>query len=58
MENQVLYTLNGFNISDPVSGRFTTRLPVESVRSVEYSSGRYSAEFGKGSAGALYPEWK
>lgn len=52
-ENQVLYTLNGFNIGDPITGRFTTRMPVESVRSVDYSSGRYSPEFGKGSAGAL-----
>lgn len=53
MENQVFYTLNGFNISDPITGRFTTRMPVESVRSVDYASGRYSPEFGKGSAGAL-----
>ncbi|HYZ84148.1 MAG TPA: TonB-dependent receptor, partial [Bryobacteraceae bacterium] len=53
MENQVLYTLNGFNIGDPVTGQFTTRLPVESVRSVDYASGRYSPEFGKGSSGVL-----
>lgn len=53
MENQVYYSLNGFNIGDPVSGNFTTRLPVESVRSVEYSAGRYSPELGKGSAGTL-----
>jgi hypothetical protein len=53
MENQVFYSLNGFNISDPITGRFTTRLPVEAVRSVNYSAGRYSPEFGKGSAGSL-----
>ena len=53
MENQVYFTLNGFNVSDPVTGRFSTRMPVEAVRSVSYSSGRYSPEFGKGSAGAL-----
>ena len=52
-EEQVYFSLNGFNVADPVTGRFTTRLPVESVRSVEYASGRYSPEFGKGSAGAL-----
>ncbi len=52
-ENQVLYTLNGFNISDPLTGRFDTRLSVESVRSLQFSTGRYSPEFGKGSAGAL-----
>ena len=52
-ENQVLYTLDGFNISDPLTGTFSTHLSVESVRSLTYSSGRYSPEFGKGSAGAL-----
>lgn len=52
-ENQVLYTLNGFNISDPLTGRFETRLSVEAVRSMDFSTGRFSPEFGKGSAGAL-----
>jgi carboxypeptidase family protein len=52
-ENEVLYTLDGFNVSDPVNGGFATRLDVDMVRSVEYSSGRYSPEFGKGSAGVL-----
>ena len=52
-ENQVLYTLNGFNIGDPLTGRFDTRLSVEAVRSLDFSTGRFSPEFGKGSAGAL-----
>lgn len=52
-ENQVLYTLDGFNISDPLTGNFATRLSVDSVRSLKYTSGRFSPEFGKGSAGAL-----
>lgn len=52
-ENQVLYTLNDFNISDPLTGRFDTRLSVDAVRSLRYSTGRFSPEFGKGSAGAL-----
>jgi hypothetical protein len=51
-EEQVLYTLDGFEINDPVSGRFNTRLSVESVRSMDIS-GFNSAEFGKGSAGTL-----
>ena len=51
--NQVMFTMDGFNITDPLTGRFNTRLNVDSVRSVEYSSGRYSPEFGKGSAGAV-----
>ncbi len=52
-ENQVLYLLNGFNITNPVSGQFQTLLAVEGIRSVDLSSGRYSPEFGKGAAGVL-----
>jgi hypothetical protein len=52
-ENQVLYTLDGFNVSDPMDGGFATRLDTDMVRSLEYSSGRYSPEFGKGSAGVM-----
>jgi Carboxypeptidase regulatory-like domain/TonB-dependent Receptor Plug Domain len=52
-ENQVLYLLDGFNITDPISGRFQTLLAVEGIRSVDLSSGRYSPEYGKGSAGVL-----
>lgn len=52
-ENQVQYLLNGFDIGDPISGEFHTALAVEGVRSLDYSSGRYSPEFGKGSAGVL-----
>ena len=55
-ENQMLYTLNGFNIGDPVTGRLTARIPVESVRSVEYLVGRYPASYGKGSGGAVAVE--
>jgi hypothetical protein len=53
LENQVYFSLDGFNVGDPVTGRFNTRLSVDSVRSVTWSSGRYSPEFGKGSAGAM-----
>jgi hypothetical protein len=52
-ENQVEYLLNGFNLTDPVSGQFKTLLGVEGIRSLDLSSGRNSAEFGKGSAGVL-----
>ena len=52
-ENQVQYLLNGFNITNPVSGQFATTLAVEGIRSLDYSSGRYSPEYGKGSAGVL-----
>ncbi|MEK7404160.1 MAG: TonB-dependent receptor [Acidobacteriota bacterium] len=52
-EEQVLYTLNGFNLNDPLTGRFESRLSVEAVQSIEVGSGRLPAEFGKGSAGML-----
>lgn len=52
-ENQVQYVLNGFNITDPVTNQFQSTLAVEGVHSVDYSSGRYSPEYGKGSAGVL-----
>jgi len=52
-ENQMLYLLNGFNITNPISGQFQTLLAVEGIRSVDLSSGRSSAAFGKGSAGVL-----
>lgn len=52
-ENQVQYTLDGFNISDPLTGTFAAHLPVESVRTLDFLSGRFSPEFGKGSTGVL-----
>jgi hypothetical protein len=52
-ENQAVYTLDAFNVSDPVTGTFEVRLSVDAVRSVEYSSGYLSPDIGKGSAGAI-----
>ena len=52
-ENQTNYLLDGFNISDPLTGQLDARVSVESVQSLDYLSGRYSPEFGKGSAGTL-----
>ncbi len=52
-ENQLNYVLNGFNITNPISGNFQTLLAVEGIRDVNLASGRYSPEFGKGSAGVL-----
>lgn len=45
--------LDGFNISDPLSNRFDTRLSVEAVSSVDVASGPMPAEYGKGSAGTI-----
>ncbi|HUA83498.1 MAG TPA: TonB-dependent receptor [Bryobacteraceae bacterium] len=52
-ENQVLYLLNGFDITNPISGQLQTVMAVEGVRSVDLSTGRYSPEYGKGSAGVM-----
>ncbi len=52
-EYQTEYLLDGFDISDPIDGRYSTRLAVESVRSLDLTSSRESPQFGRGSAGAL-----
>ncbi len=52
-ENQVQYNLDGFNISDPLTGTFNTHLSADSVRSMEFLNSRYSPEYGKGSSGVL-----
>jgi hypothetical protein len=51
--NQIYWTLDGFNITDPLTGRFDSHLSVEAPRSLTLATGRYPAEYGKGSAGAL-----
>ncbi|MGC9947513.1 MAG: carboxypeptidase regulatory-like domain-containing protein [Bryobacteraceae bacterium] len=52
-EEQTNYLLDGFNISDPLTGTLKTTVSVEAVSSLDYLSGRYSPEFGQGSAGTL-----
>jgi Carboxypeptidase regulatory-like domain len=50
---QTLDQLDGFNITDPASGYFDARLPVDALRSVTVYGSRYPAEFGKASGGVL-----
>jgi len=52
-ENQTNYLLDGFNISDPLTGTLGATVSVEAVSSLDYLSGRYSPEYGQGSAGTL-----
>lgn len=52
-ENQVAFLLNDFNVADPLTGRFNSLLAVEGIRSLDFASGRFSPEYGKGSAGVL-----
>lgn len=51
-EEQILYTLDGFEVNDPLTGRFDTRLGTETVRSLEVTA-LNPAEFGKGASGVL-----
>jgi hypothetical protein len=52
-ENQAYYSLDGFNITSPVSGTLQNRISVDALRSVSVETSRFSAEYGKGSAGVL-----
>ncbi len=51
--NQVLYALDGFDISQPVRGLLDLRVSTDAVRSIDVESSRTSAQFGRGSAGVL-----
>lgn len=51
--SQTNFTLDGFNLSDPVTGQFDARMNVEAVRSVDLDSSRYSADKDHGSAGSV-----
>jgi hypothetical protein len=50
---QIYDQLDGFNISDPATGSFLTRVSVDAVRSIDVASSRYSTEYGKGSGGVI-----
>jgi hypothetical protein len=52
-ENQTNYLLDGFNVSDPLTGQLNASVSVEAVSTLDYMSGRYSPEYGQGSAGTL-----
>ena len=50
---QIADQLDGFNVSDPATGLFNVRESVDALQSAEVKSGRYSAEYGKGSGGLV-----
>ncbi|MBZ5584959.1 MAG: carboxypeptidase-like regulatory domain-containing protein [Acidobacteriia bacterium] len=52
-EYQTQYMLDGFDITDPIDGRYSTRLAVEGVRSLDLLSSRETPQYGRGSAGTL-----
>ncbi len=51
--NQVAYSLDGFNIADPITGRLEARINIESIETTELQTSRFSADTGRGSAGSL-----
>lgn len=51
--HQIYNQLDGFNITHPASGLLELRLSPDALRSIEIQGSRYSAEYGKGSGGAL-----
>jgi len=50
---QITDQLDGFNVSDPATGLFNVRTSVDSLQSAQVETGRYSAEYGKGSGGVV-----
>src|ERR1035437_8228272 len=51
--SQTNYTLDGFNISDPVTGRLEARVNIETIQSMDLENSRYAVDNGRGSAGVL-----
>jgi len=52
-DTQALYVLDGFDVGNPVSGEFTVRLIVDTVRTSEVQTGRFGAEYAHPGAGVL-----
>jgi hypothetical protein len=52
-DSQSYYSLDGFNITSPVSSSLENSVSVDAIRAVKVETSRYSAEYGKGSAGVL-----
>jgi hypothetical protein len=50
---ETLDTLDGFDITDPVDGSLQLRVSTDALRSIDVKSSRYSAEYGRSSAGVL-----
>ena len=50
---QTGYTLDGFNIADPVTGRLEARLNIDTIQTIELQTSRFSADNGRGAAGVL-----
>ncbi|MFH1572449.1 MAG: TonB-dependent receptor [Acidobacteriota bacterium] len=52
-DSQASYSLDGFNVANPVTGVMQSGVSVDALRGIRIETSRYSAEFGKGSAGMM-----
>ena len=52
-QSQTNYTLDGFNMSNPVTGQLDTRVNIDSIQAMTVQNSRFSAENGRGSAGVM-----
>jgi hypothetical protein len=52
-EAQAQYTFEGFQLNDPLTGRFDARMSLESVQSVDVIASQSGAEYGRGEAGTM-----
>ena len=55
---QSSYTVNGADVTDPVTGRLAFDIPIEAAASVQVEENPYSAEFGRLTGGATNLETK
>ncbi|PYS53996.1 MAG: hypothetical protein DMG13_10365, partial [Acidobacteria bacterium] len=51
--DQVRYELDGINVTDTSGTGISSRIPIDSIESVDIDLAGYSAEFGKGSGGIV-----
>ena len=56
--SQNAYTVNGADITDPISGNLAFDIPLEAAANVHVEDNPYSAEFGRASGGATNLETK
>lgn len=51
--NETSYTLDGFNLANPVNGLLDARMNIDSIQSITAEGSRFAAENGRGSAGLM-----
>ena len=52
-ENQAEYSFEGFQLNDPLTGRFDARMSLESIQSVDVQASPAGTEMGRGVAGTM-----